>query len=499
MATIVLTAIIMSLLFYLGLGLFYKRNVFNLGDIIPIVKGRAAKVKGENEFSSSTVATSISLATVILAFFDLVPAVGMWLFWAVITTSLGFLLFSMLSKRIWSKLLEYNHRPSLHEFIGTEFSSKNVGIIASIATAIGYLCMFATELTVGGQFLSGLIPSIPVWLIIAVIAIVSFTYTGLGGFRVVVVSDRIQMISIWGLLFALVIFYCTLVLSHGGTHYVQQSIPQNVRTIAWSNGMIPFVLGLFTMNLFTYITNMALWQRVAGSHDPQIFVKGMRNSVLQSALSWGLFVFVAMGAYLVAKPVNGTNFLITTMNNIYNYPGGKIVLFFITLGLYGAMLSTASTQLIAVSHTIYEDIIAPFRKESLSDRLDSKKELNYSRIIVILSAIGAIGVVEILKKGGFSVADLAFSIYGAALSLAPAILLALFSNRERLANLGLWVNLSVFLGFISAWGAAVYGTYFSNPKDGNLVFLSPVFGLFVSAIVLFIGMLLNGTLKREYK
>lgn len=185
------------------------------------------------------------------------------------------------------------------------------------------------------------------------------------------------------------------------------------------------------------------------------------------------------------------------MNSIYTMPGGPIVLFFVTLGLYAAMLSTSSTQLIAVSHTIYEDIIAPFRDESLKERINSKKELGFSRTILIFCAIGAIGVVELLKLGGFSVADLAFSIYGAALSLTPPILLSLFSRREKLKNLSTWVILAVTLGFVSAWAVAILGTYVQATKNENLVFLSPVFGLFVSAFVLTIGKLLTFTSNRR--
>lgn len=490
MSVIVLSAIIISIILYVGIGVFYGKNVFNIADILPIIKGRTARVKDDGEFSASTVATSISLATVILAFFDLVPSVGVWLFWAVITTSLGFLLFAVLSRRIWSRLLQYNHRPSLHEFLGTEFNSKNLWVVASLCTSIGYLCMFATELTVGAEFLNGLVQTIPIWLIVVIIATVSFVYTSIGGFRVVVVTDRIQMWFIWGILLSLLLYFSIRTLSHGGFEFLQTSIPRNVINISWSKNLLPFILGLLTMNLFTYITNMALWQRVAGTEDPETVIKGMRKSVLQSALSWGLFVVIAIGAYTVAKPSPGTNFLITTMNNIYFSQGGKIVLFIVTLGLYAAMLSTASTQLIAVSHTIYEDIIGPFRKKSLEERIKSNKELKYSRIIVMLSSIGAIGVVEILKYGGFSIADLAFSIYGAALSLAPAILFALFFKRQRLIKLSSWATLSVILGFVSAWAAAIYGNYILSPKNGNLVFLSPVFGLCVSALVLLIGMLI---------
>src|ERR1700743_3328491 len=225
METIVIVALSISIIFYLVLGFVYKKDIYNLGDIIPIIKGGAAKVKGDNEFSASTVATSISLATVILAFFDLIPISGLWLFWAVITTRLGLLFFSFLSRRIWQKLSVYTHRPSLHEFIGTEFNSKKTGVIAAVFTSIGYLCMFALELTVGAQFLAGFISNVPHWIIIIVISTVGFTYTTLGGFRIVVVTDRIGMWFIWLLLFSLLCFFGIYAASMGGLAFIQRAVP----------------------------------------------------------------------------------------------------------------------------------------------------------------------------------------------------------------------------------------------------------------------------------
>lgn len=484
MASIVIFAILISLCIYIGIGLLHRKKVFGLGDIIPVMKGKTASVKGEAEFSASTVATSLSLATVVLAFFDLVPGLGLWLFWPVITTVLGFVLFSILAKRIWERMAAYDHRPSLHEFIGTEFNSKSVALTASIFTTIGYLSAFAVELTVGSRFLAGLIPGIPEWVSVIVISLVGFIYTGLGGFRTVVVTDRIQMWFIWLLLFSLLAFYAFFGISLGGWDASVERIPLNVRTISWNNSLVPFVAGIFIMNLFTYVSNMALWQRIAGAQEPQTITRGMRKSVYQSALSWGLFVIIAVGAYIVTTPVESENFMVTLLKELANHPGGRLVIFCVTLGLYGAMLSTASTQLIAVSHTVYEDILAPFRNKRLADRVNSKKELAMSRWILLISALVAIVVVELLRVGGFSIADLAFSIYGAALSLVPAIFFSLFVGRERLQRLNVWASVSVIIGFVAAWTAALLGKI---EGDGNLVFLAPVFGFVFSTLILLIG------------
>lgn len=481
MTAIILSALGVSMIIYIVIGFRHSKSISDLADIIPLLKGRVARVNGENELSATNVAASISLATVIVAFFDLVPGLGLWLLWPAITTALGFWLFSILSRRIWKRMLLYTHRPSLHEFIGTEFSSKNVALIAAVCTTIGYLSAFAVELTVGSRFLAGLIPTIPEWITVTVIASVGLLYTTLGGFRSVVVTDRIQMGFVWLLLFSLIIFYAIYSFSIGGISVGIHNIPEPIRTISWSNALIPFVMGILIMNLFTYVSNMGLWQRIAATQDPETIVKGMKKTVYQSALSWTLFALVAVGAFIVVKPVAGQNLLITLMNTVIDKPFGRIVLFCVTLGLYGAMLSTASTQLIAISHTVYEDILAPFRNRTLATRIASIKELRLSRIILLISAIVAVFVVELLRMVGFSVADLAFSIYGAALGLVPPILCSLFVPRQQLKNLGLWATLALSFGFAAAWTSAFYGKAIGN---GDLVFWAPVFSLAISSLIL---------------
>ena len=491
MTVIVLSALSVSMVVYLYIGFFYKKSIRRISDVIPIVRNSTASVVSSKEFSASTTATTISLATVIIAFFELVPGLGWWLLWPVITTVLGLWFFSQMVKRIWEKMKQYGHRPSMHEFLGVEFNSRNVALTGSIFTVIGYLTAFAVELTVGSRFLASLIPEIPEWITITLISTVAFVYVSLGGFRAAVVTDRIQMVFIWLLLVFLLLFYGYYISSNGRAVSFA-AIPDNLKSIEWNNTLIPFVVGIFIMNLFTYVSNMGLWQRISGSNEPETVVKGMWGSVYKTALSWTLFVVVAVGAYMVVSPVEGENLLITLIKAIDVSVIGKITIFTVVLGLYGAMLSTASTQLIAVSHTIYEDIIAPMRKIDLKDRLVSKKELGLSRQVILISAIASVGVVEILRIGGFSVADFAFAIYGAALGMTPAILLSLFSNRERLKRMGSFANWSIILGFTSAWSCAVIGKVVG---DGNLVFLSPLVGFGTATIVVSIGWMYSKEVK----
>ncbi len=131
MTAIVLFALGVSILIFVGMGIRYSLRIRGLGDILPLLLGRRARVENHREFAASTVAATISLATVIVAFFELVPSLGLWLLWTAVTTALGLLLFSLLVPRIWTKMSEYDYRPTIHGYLGAEFNNKNLALVAS--------------------------------------------------------------------------------------------------------------------------------------------------------------------------------------------------------------------------------------------------------------------------------------------------------------------------------------------------------------------------------
>jgi hypothetical protein len=155
------------------------------------------------------------------------------------------------------------------------------------------------------------------------------------------------------------------------------------------------------------------------------------------------------------------------------------------LGLYGAMFSTASTQLVAVSHTVHLDIIRSGSKKR-GEIMSSAEEVRLSRILIVGAAVIAMVIVAILTAAGFSVADLIFAVYGAQLGLFPATLLALYSSRTDLRRLAPWALTAITLGFIFGWGCAGYGKHI---EDANLVFLAPAASLLISSVVLGVGMI----------
>jgi sodium/pantothenate symporter len=487
----VISALLAAFIVYIAVGLFFGRRTKGVADLLPLSVSSQACVKSVSEFSASTVATSISLATVVMAFFDLADTFGIWLFWTVITTAIGLWVVKLFAKRIWEKIVKYDHRPTLNEFLGREFNSDATSFVSAVCTSLGFLGVFAVELTVGSKFFAGLLPNIPSWFVIIFLSAVAFAYTTIGGFRAVIVTDRIQMYSIWLLIFALPVFYIYYVISHGGWAENFGHIPEGVFSFSSRNGLVAFILGVFVINVPTYISDLSIWQRIGGAQENKTVNRGLLRSVIEAAITWGCLAALAIFSFMLIKPVENINPLITLVNAIGNTKGplALIVLFLVTSGLYGAMLSTASTQLIAVSHTMYEDIFSRIRRHSLKERIGSKKELHVSRLILILAAIISTALIQLLSnKWHFTIANFVFAIYGAQLGLCPLVIAALLLKKERLQKLSKWAVSAISAGFLVGWGSAIYGKIIHNE---DIIYLSPVSSLIISSLLLFTGILIH--------
>ena len=483
MTSVIVSAIFLSAIIYLLIGYFAGKKNKDIADLIPIIPSRNARVDTTDEFTSSTVATTVSLATIILAYFELSGYFGPYLLWTAVTTAIGMYLVSRVSKRICGKLAQFDHQPSLHEFLGTEFNSKSIVLVASLCTTIGFLLIFATELIVGSLFLAKLVPEIPEWITVVFLSSIGVIYTINGGFRAVIKTDQIQMKFIWVLITLLGGYYIYYMASNGFSQSIS-IVPEGVLDFDLRPGLGYFLFGLTVMNIPTHLSNMSIWQRIGAANNQEIVASGLRRSIWSISASWGLLALLACFAYAIVTPESSQALFTDLLEHIGSSVPGKFILFFVTLGLYGAMLSTASTLLIVITHTVSEDILAPLKEASLDQRIQSKAELLNSRVILFLAAALAVFLVEGLKYFGFSIADLVFSIYGGSLALFPLIMAALFSDRERLSLLSSYASTAVVLGFLSGWGIAILGKVIGN---SNFIFLSPTVGISVSTAILCLG------------
>lgn len=471
---------------YLYLSTRIHAKSHSLGDHLPLMSDDSqARVESAQEFNAATVATTLSLATVILAYVELSPILGVWLLWTAITTAVGIVVVRVVSHRIWAKLSVFkNHRPTLHEFLGAAFDSNSLAKGAALCTSLGFLGALAVELTVGAHFLTGLVPSIPAWLAVLLLAGIGVTYTVMGGFRAVIITDRIQMGAIWAAIAALTIAVMWQISEQGGTAKFVQHLPRAVYDFSWREGLTSFLIGIFLINVPSFVSDMSIWQRVTASRKEEVITQGLAKSAIGAALSWSSLALLACALIGLTTPKEGENMLTLFLANIVGTGslGAGVIFLVIVTGLFAASLSTASTQLIAAGHTLHTDLLR--HRHDKQHLADSRSELTTSRVLLFAISSVAVLVVEILRQVGFSIADLVFAVYGAQLALVPAVIAALYADQKFLKSLGVWASVGVMLGFAAGWGCAAAGKLLDN---GDLVFLSPLASLGISTIILGLG------------
>lgn len=481
MEAVALAALGLSALAYIILGLRTFRRANRLRDHLPIADHGEARVDNSSEFSAATVAASISLATVVLVFTELAGSFGLWLLWCAVTTAIGLMVLRLVAPAIWRRVDAFGEqRPTLHGFLGASFKSSILARSAALCTAAGFLGAMAVELSVGSRFLAGLVPSFDPTLAVVLLSVVGVGYTMLGGFRVVIQTDRIQMIVIWLSIAALVGVVAILASPAGGIGGVISQAPAGVFDLRWREGLTAFLIGIAIINIPTFMADMSVWQRLAGVREESAVGRGITRSAVGALVSWSLLGILACFVVALVAAAPGTNplsgFLVAAFAQ-----GGlliAILVFVVIAGLYAAALSTASTQLIAAGATLHLDLLR--HSSDFTPLADTATELKLARILVVVLGLLSIAIVELLRAAGFSITDLVFALYGSQLGMAPVVLLALTGRAERNAARGRWAAAAVGLGFVAGWGTAGYGKWIA---DANLVFLAPLASLAFSLVI----------------
>lgn len=371
-----------------GIGVFVKKYVRQLSDFI--VAGRSLRLFLA---IATLTGTELGLVTVMynseLGFKHGFSAFHVGIIEAVCILAIG------LTGFIVYKLRQHKVM-TIPEFYEKKFG-RRVRIIGGIILALGGILNMGLFLQAGARFMMGITGySNPAGLklFMSAMLIMVLIYTVLGGMVSVVLNDFVQFFV---LSIGMLIGSYFVITKIGWTHLFET--PVSVNQASWFNPVAEGsgfgVIYVFFMVALTFSAG-ALWQsgtlRALSAKTPkiakQLYAWGSISYLARRIIPmlWGIcaFIFVSQTPRLL-DAFQGPNALNTQFGMpifiAKVLPSGLLGI--IAAGMFAAFMSTHDSYLLSWSSVITQDIIAPIKKEKLSDK---------SRLLITRITIVGIGV-----------------------------------------------------------------------------------------------------------
>jgi Na+/proline symporter len=480
---IVFAAILLPAILYFYKSWRARSEITGLADFFPLKREYSAR-----QFRSTTVAAGMSLATVMIAFINLAPLLGISLMISVITFCLSFV---FLYFCIPSIMNSNKHNLSVQGFLGKAYGSKAVKRTALTFSLLGYLSIFSMELLVGVTVLS---PFLGQWVLAFAVVYLVFlvVYSMVSGFKAVVATDIWQLRFIILSIVALGIHLCVSA-SRAATSV---SFIDATRLVFgdW-RAPLSFCLGIAIMNLPAPISDAGTWQRLCAAKDAKTARSGLLQVIALFLVLWSALVllgnyFTAAGVFSI-ETIQSHGSLMAAITTSMAAGGvlNSLLLFVFILGLFSAMISTADSLLIVASQIFSMDLLSLHADSPVV----KAHPLRATRLSMAVMAVVSFSIFVLFHMIKFDVVQLVFAIYGAQLALFPSVFAALFlSRRINLLKARHAALLSIAVGFSLAWAFALYGK-FAGSMDCQ--FYAPVAGFVGSLLTYFLTSL--GAWKKQ--
>ncbi|MEX0287767.1 MAG: hypothetical protein AB3N14_01545 [Flavobacteriaceae bacterium] len=422
--------------------------------VFPIDKSVNYLNKG-SDFSTSTAASVFSFATLLVAIFDLYGIFQLWLLWAVFTSGLGVSLLIPMIKPLLKDVSEMSYFPNLPEYLGHKYNKQFLAKVTSVFSVLSYNAVLGLEVYVFARILNLLVPDIPLltWIIVFVATVL--LVSALGGFRIVVLTDKFQTIA---LLVFLGISITFLLIKFPP---INDSPLLSSTRFPIAQGLTPFLISLLLINLLTYFTDFNIFQKVVSAKSSAINKRSIWASVGLLVLTWTLVIACAAVSY-ERDPLSYSGFS-TFLSQIQ---ASQVVLGFAVVGFVAAALSTATSQFTATSHLTYS--------------LLSKKSKSALPPLLIMLLIMAVAI-SLLLHLEFTIWDFILAVYGTQLSLVPSFTFAMYAKRS-LPEYWAAALCSVVLGYSSGWIFALLTKWHGL---SSLTYWTPVISFIVSLLTFY--------------
>ena len=343
-------------------------------------------------------------------------------------------------KFIAKRLRVYTHKAkdsiTIPEFFKNRFGDKKAytSTFASIFIVIFFIVYTASQFKAGGllfQSVFGIDYSIAMF----VGAIIVVAYTFMGGFRAVCLTDTIQAVMMF---FALLLIpiVALFMLNDGGAAFA--SLDPNTFNLFMEYNRETQIFEF--VSVFTIVSGLAwgfgyfgqphILPRFMGIENPSEIPQARRIAMVWVVISLAAAIFVGLVGRVffgdalfptVAEPLmHETVFVALTGGVLGALPFLAGIVY---CGVLGAIMSTASSQMLAASSSIAKDLFKNLIKKDADDKL----LFTVSRISVLLVAAAAFTIALDPNSSVFNVVSFAWAGFGCA--FGSVILVGMFWKR----------------------------------------------------------------------
>lgn len=389
------------------------------------------------EFAGTFIATNVTFTSSFLAIAVTAYSLGTDVIWLIASFIVGLIIFAFCYEFTIGKWVSQGKYGSMHEFLESHYGSV-ARKIGAINTVFSFLGTIALEF-LGIQIILESMGAQPWITVIIFLGIASLTiaYTGIGGFREVVLSDirqaKITMVAISVLILSMLFtFY---MYKETGRSFVEGIVVNNsFSRINWL-----FLFSSVVLFFPFQFCVMDMWQRCrATSIEPKRVVKASLLSipfvtiplVLSGAIGLYFRTIVKNGVVMVPQQDNLALFLglnkvlepVLTLSPLLH----TLIIAIFSIGLIMAAISTADTLISSIIYTIMLDLWAEKRVGKPSSLVILTKPLKdvYGIVLGLSIITGVLGILLTMLRWSFY--DLAMAIFGAQVGFAIPLALAFF-------------------------------------------------------------------------
>lgn len=356
----------------------------------------------------------------------------------------------VVAPRLRKQSVERGNALTIPEFLSNRFPDKAIALrtVSALVIVLFFAVYTASGLVAGGKLFEtafpALLPDLPLsdyMLGIWITAGVVLTYTMVGGFLAVSLTDFVQGCI---MLVALVLMPLVVMFGEGG------SAGGSLAEVP-VEGFLSLTEGL---TLLGFISAVAWGLGYFG--QPHIIVRFMAVRSVEAvttarniAMSWmGVCVLGAVGLGIAGRAyvernglaVEDPETIFIVLADLLFHP---LITGFLLAALLAAIMSTISSQLLVASSSLTEDFYRLFLRKEASER----ETVNVGRISTLLVALAAIVVASDPDSQVLGLVSNAWAGFGAA--FGPLIILSLTWNR--MTGAGAVAGLVTGTGVVAAW------------------------------------------------